>query len=169
MFYFLLSTVSLWANSGVYVLRVVDIIDGDTVAAIDATGSKQTIKLMGLDAPEKGQPFWKESKQALKNGTLKKNITFSMCPVNKDDVLLAYLTDDKGMNINKTLVEYGYAWNCSTEQEYCDASDLAKKNKRGLWKSSKPIAPWDYREAVALKKTSKTTEKRNSRTRKTCI
>jgi hypothetical protein len=56
------------------------------------------------------------------------------------------------MDINKAMVEYGYAWNCSTEPGYAEASERAKKSRKGLWESSSQMAPWDYRDAVEKRK-----------------
>ena len=45
--------------------KVVKIADGDTVSIVDDSGKKHRIRLMGIDAPEKDQPYGDSSTQGL--------------------------------------------------------------------------------------------------------
>ena len=45
--------------------RVVAISDGDTITVLDTSDKQHKIRLSGIDAPEKGQPFGDRSKQHL--------------------------------------------------------------------------------------------------------
>lgn len=45
--------------------RVVAIADGDTLTLLNATNTQHKIRLAGIDAPEKGQPFGQVCKQSL--------------------------------------------------------------------------------------------------------
>ena len=45
--------------------RVIKIADGDTVTIVDNSGKKHRIRLMGIDAPEKDQPYGDSSTQGL--------------------------------------------------------------------------------------------------------
>ena len=45
--------------------RVVRVIDGDTLIVLDAAKTQQKIRLQGIDAPERGQPFGTKSKEHL--------------------------------------------------------------------------------------------------------
>jgi endonuclease YncB( thermonuclease family) len=45
--------------------RVVAVADGDTITLPDADWQQHTIRLAGIDAPEKAQPFGQRSKQDL--------------------------------------------------------------------------------------------------------
>ena len=47
--------------------KVVKIADGDTVTIVDNSGKKHRIRLMGIDAPEKDQPYGDSSTQGLVN------------------------------------------------------------------------------------------------------
>lgn len=45
--------------------RVVKIADGDTLTVLDGSNVQHKIRLAGIDAPEKGQPFGTKARQAL--------------------------------------------------------------------------------------------------------
>ena len=45
--------------------RVVGVADGDTITVIDDNKVQHKIRLAGIDAPEKKQPFGQRSKQSL--------------------------------------------------------------------------------------------------------
>jgi endonuclease YncB( thermonuclease family) len=45
--------------------RVVRVVDGDTVYVLDPTKTQHKIRLAGIDAPERGQPFGTRSKQRM--------------------------------------------------------------------------------------------------------
>jgi endonuclease YncB( thermonuclease family) len=45
--------------------RVVGIADGDTITVLDSTNDQRKVRLAGIDAPEKRQPFGNVAKQNL--------------------------------------------------------------------------------------------------------
>ena len=45
--------------------KVVGVADGDTITVLDGQQTQHKIRLMGIDAPEKAQPFGQNSKQSL--------------------------------------------------------------------------------------------------------
>src|SRR5688572_19620077 len=45
--------------------RVVAITDGDTITIVDGANRQHKIRLAGIDAPERRQPFYEASKQNL--------------------------------------------------------------------------------------------------------
>jgi endonuclease YncB( thermonuclease family) len=45
--------------------RVVSVADGDTITVLDATNTQHKIRLAGIDAPEKSQPFGQRSRESL--------------------------------------------------------------------------------------------------------
>jgi endonuclease YncB( thermonuclease family) len=54
-----------YANADTLIGRVVGIADGDTITLLDSANDQHKIRLAGIDAPEKAQPFGKRSKQNL--------------------------------------------------------------------------------------------------------
>ena len=117
---------------------VTKIIDGDTIVI---TGG-QRIRLLGIDAAEKGEPFYKEAKSRLEELIEQKNITLEKEGENKDRYgrLLRYVFLDN-KNINLLLVEEGlarcYFYGKSKYQNLCaEKEEQAIKEKIGLWQSS---------------------------------
>ena len=45
--------------------KVVKIADGDTLTVLDGANAQHKIRLAGIDAPEKGQPFGTKAREAL--------------------------------------------------------------------------------------------------------
>ena len=53
---------------------VVRILDGDTIEILQDNGERTRVRLNGIDAPEKGQPFGQRSRQALTTLTAGKRV-----------------------------------------------------------------------------------------------
>lgn len=62
-----LAALILWGNahSAEIIGEVVSISDGDTVAVLGADKVQHRIRLKGIDAPERKQPFGRRSQQSL--------------------------------------------------------------------------------------------------------
>ena len=54
--------------------RVVGVTDGDTVTVLDSQQGPVQVRLAGIDAPEKDQPFGSRSKQSLSNAVMGKPV-----------------------------------------------------------------------------------------------
>lgn len=130
----------LFALSG----KVVSIHDGDTITILQG---KQQIKvrLFGIDAPELEQPYGKKSKQFLAN--LIAGEVVEVEPKGKDRYKRTLgIIHYKGQDINAQMVLNGYAWAyMKYSRMYVDQEKLARENKRGLWQSSNPTPPWEWR------------------------
>ncbi len=113
------------------------IIDGDTIET-----SLGTIRLLGINSPEKGQRCFFEATQFLKNIT-GQTIIMQRDLVNKDkyDRFLRHLNPEQSINLQ--MVENGYAKSYNLFPNYFHYDKLinaqidAIKNEKGcLWKSS---------------------------------
>ena len=130
--------------------KVIDVHDGDTIKVLHGE-TKETIRLAGIDAPEKDQPFGLAARDWLARECQGGEIR--IVESGKDrygrtigDVHLA------GRWLNKALAERGYAWHY---KQYSQSKDLAaaeadaRKAKRGLWidldSPSPPVPPWEWR------------------------
>ncbi len=105
--------------------KVVKITDGDTVNILDATNTKHRIRLAGIDAPERKQPFGKASTRHLV-----KNAALQVVTVEYDK------RDKYGRIVGKTLlggmdlcleqVRGGYAWHYKKYQRDRSPADRLK-------------------------------------------
>lgn len=128
-------------------LTVYKIVDGDSFEG-RAGGQNYKIRLFGIDAPEKGQDFYRKSKDRL--GELCYQGPLLIKLRNKDYfgrwVADAYTS--KGVFINQVMVKEGLAWHFT---KYSKDSTLrrlekeARASKAGLWQFNKPIPPWEFR------------------------
>ena len=131
---------SLFAFNG----KVVSIHDGDTITILQG---KQQIKvrLFGIDAPELKQPYGKKSKQFLANLIAREVVEVE--PKGKDRYkrtlgIIRY----KDQDINAQMVLNGYAWvYVKYSKIYVDQETTAREKKLGLWQSSNPTPPWEWR------------------------
>ncbi len=85
---------------------VIKVIDGDTLD-ID---TNERIRLSGIDTPERGECYFKESKSILANLTLNKTVYIQQDITNRDKYgrLLRYIYLDDIL-VNEFLVKEGYA------------------------------------------------------------
>jgi endonuclease YncB( thermonuclease family) len=141
-------------NSPAYVLegRVIAVNDGDTITVRDAQERVYRVRLIGIDAPERGQDFGGASRQGLAQ-----LVTDKPCAVkyNKTDqfgrLLGRVFVDDN--NVNVAQVRAGFAWHYRKERDidarerlaFESAEASAKAERRGLWQQIEPTPPWDYR------------------------
>lgn len=133
--------------------KVVGVADGDTVTVLDAGKTQRKIRLSGIDAPEKAQPFGQRSKENLSNLVFGKQV-----------VVDAGKTDRYGRTVGKVVagevdanleqVRAGYAWHYTKyEREqpvkdrgvYAQAEIDARAARTGLWRDATQVAPWDWR------------------------
>lgn len=132
--------VSLFAFSA----KVIKISDGDTITVL--SGKEQTkVRLYGIDAPEKKQDYGQRSKQFL--ASLIAGQVVEVEPKGKDRYKRTLsIIHYKGQDINAQMVIDGYAWAyVKYSRIYVDQEKTARENKRGLWQSSDPTPPWEWR------------------------
>lgn len=95
-------------SSAVLVGRVVKIVDGDTIDVQLSTGPIR-VRLHGVDTPERGQPWGKESTAALTALVMGKEVDIE--PFSQDRyermIGIVFLGD---LNVNLELVKRGHAW-----------------------------------------------------------
>ena len=124
--------------------KVIKISDGDTITVLNS--KEQTkVRLYGIDAPEKKQDYGQRSKQFL--ASLIAGQVVEVEPKGKDRYKRTLgIIYHKGQDINAQMVLKGYAWAyVKYSRIYVDQEKLARENKRGLWQSSDPTPPWEWR------------------------
>ncbi len=123
--------------------EVVKIVDGDTY---DLQTPNRTIrvKMEGIDAPEKGMRFYKESKKYLHDLCFGRKVLFvpnGICKFNKQ-IGFTYLTG--GLELSHEMVRSGYAWHFkkySSDNNIYKLEMQARIAKRGIWADSNPVSP----------------------------
>jgi micrococcal nuclease len=128
---------------------VTKIVDGDTVDVQIDTGPIR-VRLHGVDTPERGQPWGKESTAALTALVMGKEVDIE--PFSQDRyermIGIVFLGD---LNVNLELVKRGHAWACrqymrKEDSAQCINEAAARTAKKGLWASKEqPVAPWEWR------------------------
>ena len=137
----LLTPLFLFALSG----KVIKVTDGDTIKILTPTNEQIKIRLYGIDAPEKKQPFGKKSKEFLAGLIAGKFVEIEEYGKDryKRTLGVVYYGDE---DINAKMVLSGYAWAFMRYSDRYEAQEAMAKNKRlGLWQGKNPIQPWRYR------------------------
>lgn len=118
---------------------VARVIDGDT--AVLANGDK--VRLLGIDAPEEGNYYYKQSKDRLRQLIEGKTVSLERDVSNVDDFgrLLRYLFVDKEfVNLKMVKEGYAYAYVVAPDEKYIKelvkAEEEARKKQLVIWKSS---------------------------------
>jgi endonuclease YncB( thermonuclease family) len=127
--------------------RVEIIADGDTIIVLNANNEQKLVRLYGIDAPEKTQPYGEASRKYLADMVAAKDIDVSVYDIDRYGRSVGrIIIDDK--DINRAMIEAGYAW---VYREYCKISECAewtkldKAARRGLWQESNPVYPQEWR------------------------
>ena len=143
------------ASAAVIEGRVVAVADGDTVTVLDARKRQQKVRLTGIDAPEKRQPFGEASRQHLA-GLVFGRAVEARCP--KRDRYGRWLCKLRvdGRDANFAQLAAGMAWHYKAYGKdqglfdftgYALAELEARYRRRGLWADPRPQAPWAFRRA----------------------
>jgi micrococcal nuclease len=129
-------------------VEVRSVIDGDTIIIADKSGTK-TVRLIGIDTPEvdpnRGGPecYGKEASEYLRQLLQDSLVTLESDPSQTDTDtygrLLRFVFTSDGTNINKILIEKGYAKEFTYkipyryQSEFLSAQQIAQEQKLGLW------------------------------------
>mgnify|MGYP002375195414 CR=1 FL=1 len=146
--YLLLISTGITAQQ-VLVGKVVKVVDGDTFDLLSKSNKIYRIRMLEIDTPERGQVFYRVSKQALAAQIFSKEIKVLWTGTDRNGRLLGTVLC-QGRNINLYMVEAGYAWHFkrySKDIQFAKAELQARAAKRGLWGQGQAIAPWEFRKS----------------------
>jgi endonuclease YncB( thermonuclease family) len=128
--------------------KVIKVTDGDSINIL-YEGKTLRIRLAEIDAPERGQPFWKKSREALADYVAGEEVQIIEVDIDryKRVVGQVYLGD---LWVNGALVRGGFAY---VYPEYATSERLykfereAKESKTGIWKlpENERVKPWEWR------------------------
>jgi endonuclease YncB( thermonuclease family) len=127
--------------------RVVGVTDGDTITVLRAAHGA-TVRLVGIDAPEKSQAYGQRAKQFTSALTFGRPVTVRVTGHDRYGRVLGEVTLPDGRSLNEELIRAGFAWwfrKYSRDVRLGHLEEEAREARRGLWADRAPQAPWDYR------------------------
>ena len=132
--------------------KVVAIRDGDTIQLRTIDERTVTVRLDGIDAPEKRQDFGKVASDWL--GKIhERNVRIEYKEIDRYQRVLGHIYLGNRW-INYELARAGFAWHYveyNDDPRLAAAHNYAEQNRLGLWAQEEKIAPWDYRNGVRKK------------------
>ena len=144
---------SFGLNAGTIQGKVVGVADGDTNTVLDATNTQHKIRLQGIDAPEKAQPFGQKSKQSLSQMVQSKQVTVEYQKNDKYGRTLGKVLHN-GTDVCLEQIKLGMAWHYKQYKSdqpkedralYDQTEQDARAKKAGLWIDKAPTPPWEFR------------------------
>ncbi len=145
----LLAAPAAHALSGV----VTHVSDGDTVwVKADGEPDRKPVKLRiaGIDAPERCQPWGAESTEALKAQVLHRHVDVPVRATDEYGRRIGGLRLDDGRDVGAWMVAQGHAWSPRFKRHrapYEQQQREAQARKAGLFADPDAIEPWRFRKA----------------------
>ncbi len=143
-------TASAWTLRG----QVMAVTGGDTIKVRDEKNRQYTVRLAGLDAPEKFQSYGQRAEDSLRELVFQRGVSVEIArqggSPNLGKVLLA---DGRDMNLEQ--LKRGFAWYdksraqdlpAQDREAYAAAEAEARIQRVGLWRDKQPIPPWEFRQ-----------------------
>jgi endonuclease YncB( thermonuclease family) len=142
--------------------KVVAVTDGDTIKVLDDDRVQHKIRLTGIDAPEKAQPFGNASRKHLASMVAGREVRVETLKKDRYGRVLGKVWVQPGdcpdcgktLNANHAQILAGMAWwyqdyardqSAEDRGRYESAVSEARKRKLGLWSEPDPIPPWAWR------------------------
>ena len=133
--------------------RIVGVSDGDTLTLLDAKQVPHKIRVAGIDAPEKKQPFGEKAKSSLSALAYNRMAEVDCRKIDRyrRKVCVVFVG---GKDVGLEQIKAGMAWwyrqyaKEQTPQERIDyehAESQAKRHRYGFWSDPNPIPPWEWR------------------------
>lgn len=153
--------------SGPY--KVAEVFDGDSFNLIAANQQIVRVRIAGIDAPEKRQPYSNKAKESLESLLTSGSITLTPVKVDRFERWVAHVSVNQE-DVGLIQIQRGYAWFFTRYQQdlddrrksnYARAEEQARRDGLGLWAgiaaSAKnpaltPEPPWKFRERIKKEK-----------------
>jgi len=130
--------------------RVERVFDGDSLV-VAAGGRREEVRLFGIDAPERTQPWSARARRLAGELALGREVRLERRGTDAYGRTLAVVLLSDGRSLNRELVAAGLAWwyrRYDPDDEVLAALEReAREARRGLWTDPRPVAPWDFRAA----------------------
>jgi micrococcal nuclease len=146
--FLLLVTQSVFAKGVPFTGEVIAVTDGDTIKVLH-DGASETIRLSGIDCPEKRQAFGNSARKITAELCFARQVTVLPATHDRYGRTVARVVLPDGSDLSRELVRQGYAW---WYRKYAPDDDTlrqlelsARDRQTGLWSDPFPVAPWDFR------------------------
>jgi len=126
-------------------VRVVDVVDGNTLEVREKSGEQYIVVLYEVDAPEPGQSFGADAKQYVERALKGKKARLEITGKDRKGRPLVRVFIGKDKKIGSMLLVEGLAWVGEKCDEGKGLMEKARANKTGLWAENDPEPPWVYR------------------------
>ena len=158
----LLLAIFLWPLSATaveWVGTIVGIADGDTLTLLDGGKATHRIRIDGIDAPERTQPYGQRARQSLADLAHGRSARAECLKSDRYGRAVCRVLVD-GVDVGLEQVRRGLAWHYTKyahEQspqarvDYAQAEQQARAARAGLWTFTAPTPPWDYRRGQAAR------------------
>ena len=150
---------ALTAMSAEITGRVVGVSDGDTITVLVDGHDSVKVRLVGIDAPEKAQPFGAVAKRNLSDHVFGKTVTVETTKKDRYGRVLGRVLVN-GADVCLEQIRAGLAWHYKqyTKEQtvedqvtYAKFEAEAKDRKVGLWSDDAPTPPWLWRKQSVRK------------------
>lgn len=126
--------------------KVVGVSDGDTITVLKDR-EQVKVRMVEINAPEKGQAFGNRSKQALSQLVHDRQVEIREQGTDRYGRTLGrvYLS---GLDVNTEMVRRGMAWvyvKYAKDKGLYQLEAEAREQRRGLWADKEPVPPWEWR------------------------
>ena len=144
--------------------RVVAVADGDTITVLDAAQRQTKVRLSGIDAPEKKQPYGTRSKQYLSGMVFGKVVEVDWKKHDRYGRIIGTVLSPeencaaadcaKTVDAGLAQLSAGLAWHYKQyakeqprveRESYAAAETEAHLKQLGLWADPHPTPPWEWR------------------------
>jgi micrococcal nuclease len=130
--------------------RVVRVLDGDTVE-VQVGDELRRIRVAGIDAPERAQPWSKRAREALAARVAGKQVRINAIATDRYGRTVGEIYADNAC-VGCELVRDGHAWayrGYEPDPVLLELEDQARSARRGLWglAESERTPPWEWRRA----------------------
>ncbi|MEE8527610.1 MAG: thermonuclease family protein [Gammaproteobacteria bacterium] len=141
--------------------QVKEVFDGDSFVMETTLGDEIQVRLFGIDAPERDQPYAESARKALTDLIVHERIRVESVDVDRfgRQVARAFRLGD-GLDVNAEMVKQGHAWvyrQYTREKKLYELESAARAQQRGLWALPEEdiLPPWQWRREVEKKANAK--------------
>jgi len=128
--------------------KVIGIVDGDTFDLLSDSNRTFRIRMEGIDAPEKGMPYYQVSKKHLSSLCFSQRVTVKITQSESGNRMIGFTYLADGTELSHEMIRAGLAWHFKRYNDDPDLAGLeqeAREAWRGLWKDPNPLPPWEIR------------------------